>query len=127
MSRPLHLPGMFQIKRKANAAGDQFVGNGPVIDTMNRYQASSRTAVVELVANWLERGDVHNRQAEPFRTEVEIGISLLMQRVDFSQHNVFRIMLTKDGAPEQLPIGLLAESAEKDTQRLRQIEDFAVS
>ena len=81
---------------------------------------------MQFVANRFERGNVDERNAKTLRRDMEIRERFLMQRINFSQDDVFRAVAAHDGAPEKIPIGLLAESTKKSAQRLRQIKDFAV-
>ena len=81
---------------------------------------------MQFVANRFERGNIDQWNAEALRRDVEIGKGLLVQRINFSQDDVFRTVAAQDRASKKIPVGLLAEAAKKNAQRLGQIKDFAI-
>ena len=60
--------GCERSKGRRISAGNQFVGDGAIVDAMDGCQLPGGIAVVQFVANRLERGDVDHGYAKSLRT-----------------------------------------------------------
>ena len=127
MSRPLHFPGMRKIKRQPDVTGDQFVGNGAIVDAMNRGEPVRCIPIVQLVADRLERGDIDDRNAKVLRGEVKVREGLLMRRIDLQSGRRFQGCAGPQRCAEADPSTEdLARVHQERWTTTGQIKDFAI-
>ncbi len=110
---PLDFPGGLEIKGKLNAAGDDFVGDGTVVDAVDRDEVTGGVSVVEFAADGDEMGDVDDGDAEFAGGDEEVREGLLAGWIHFSEDDVFRGVGAEYGTAEELEVGVAVEAAEE--------------
>ncbi len=89
---PFDIPWMCDIEGQTHIARYQLVGNGPVVDAMDRNQAPIDVAIVELVANRLKGADIDHSDAEALGGDFKIGPGLLVEGIQLGKDYILRIV-----------------------------------
>ncbi len=125
------MPGPFdveligEVKRKSEPFAYQLIHDGAVINPANRSALAS-AIIKQFLASFLDRGYVDSGDAKQFFCEQKIRQRLLVAGIDLHKNDILRILIAKDGAPQQLLVSLPVQSAQQVLEVFVEVKDLHV-